>query len=213
MVRWAVGLRSLECTEQQVLAALNEGKILRTHVLRPTWHLVVAEDIYWLLDLTGERIKTKLKGRHRQLELNAKFVAKSQTALEKVLSEKPWLTRDEIKTAFMQRKIPVDNNRLSHLLVLAELDQLICSGPVHNNQHTYALLEKRVPVKSRRSRDEALAELTRRYFTSHGPATVKDFAWWSGLTLTDIQEGIALNGKKLVSETIDNSVFCSVFFI
>jgi len=206
MAKWAIGIRMLNATNDKVEAALNNGEIIRTHVMRPTWHFVSADDIYWMLDLTASRIKGMLKGRNRNLELSPELISKTNDLLINFLTGKN-ITRDEITRKFKEVKIKTDENRLSHQLLHAELDQIICSGPIKANKQTYALLPERVPNKLKLSREEALGNLAKRYFTSHCPATVRDFAWWSGLSLTDARKALESVRSGFISEKTDTEEY------
>ena len=191
--KWALALRMRNATKAAIETAYNEGKILRTHVMRPTWHFVAAEDIRWLLELTAPRVNIKAGPYYRKYELDAAIFRRSNTALTKALGDGKYLTRAALKAVLNKAGVAVDDPiRLVHVLFRAELDGVICSGPVEGKQLTYALLEERVPATKPLDRDEALAELTRRFFMSHGPATLQDFTWWSGLTVGDAKRGIAL---------------------
>lgn len=207
--KWAVGQRVRGATDASIEEAFAAGRILRTHVLRPTWHFVTPEDIRWMLALTAPRIKAAIASRHRQLGLDEAIRKRSNSAIAKAL-EGGEMTRPELG-AMLRRKRVVsesgDPQQVPHLLAWAELDAVICSGPRRGLQHTYALLDERAPPARALPRDEALAELTRRYFTSHGPATMKDFAWWSGLTIADGRAGIAMMKRDLESETIDGRTY------
>jgi hypothetical protein len=204
--KWALGLRTREATEAGIDRLFDDGVILRTHVLRPTWHFVLPEDIRWLLELTGPRITRGLAGRHRELELDTKVVGRAEAAFTAALSGRH-LTRAELGGVLRKARISPEGQRLPHLLSHAELDGLITSGARRGKQHTYALLEERAPKARGLERDEAVAELTLRYFKSHGPAQLKDFVWWSGLTLTDARHGIAVAGKALEHEAIDGKEY------
>jgi hypothetical protein len=189
--RWALGLRATGLAEAEVLHAYNEGAILRTHVLRPTWHLVAAADIRWLIALTGPRIIRRLGPRHRYLELDDRTVARSRAAIARALDEGP-LTRPEIGAVLQRARIRITPERLTHLLVLAELEGIVCSGPMRGPQTTYALMDDRAPASPPVERGHALGRLAARYFNSHGPATVADFAWWSGLPLGEARAAIEM---------------------
>ena len=202
MAKWAVGLRLLNPANSTIETALNKGEIIRTHVMRPTWHFVVAEDVYWLLDLTASKIKMAMKARDKELELTEAIFNKSNNILEGILSKGVHLGREELAIAFNNAGISTDNNRLSHLLVRAELEGIVCSGSVNGNKQAYALLSDRVPLKKILSRDESLAELAKRYFTSHGPATLQDFIWWSGLSVTEARLGFESVKSGFISETV-----------
>jgi hypothetical protein len=201
--KWALGLRTSGVTEAALDRLFDQGAILRTHVLRPTWHFVLPEDIRWMLELTGPRIISGLAGRHRELDLDAKTVARASAAFGAALAGKHHMTRSELGEVLSKARISPEGQRLPHLLLHAELDGLITSGPRHGKQHTYALLEERAPKARRLERAEAVAELTLRYFKSHGPAQLQDFAWWSGLTLSDARRGIAVAGKALEQQEVD----------
>lgn len=213
MAKWAVGLRLQHSTEEKIENAISSGEVLRTHLMRPTWHFVSSDDIYWMLDLTAPQIKSALKTRHRQLEFTDAIISKSKNIIARALNGGIHLTREELAVLFNKAKIKTDDNRLYHLLVSAELDGLICSGNIKNSKQTYALLAERVPLKKSLTKEEALAELARRYFTSHGPATLKDFIWWSGLRAADARIALELNNHALNHETIDseNYFFSNTF--
>lgn len=206
MAKWAVGLRLSGATMNVVDDAFNWGDILRTHLLRPTWHLVASDDIRWMLHLTAPRIKTSLRLRHRELELTEAIVAKSNDAMVGALEDRH-LTREELVDVLTGIRIPTDENRASHLLLRAELDGLICSGASRDGKYTYALLDSRATSIGALHREEALALLTRRYFFSHGPATLRDFTWWSGLSATDARNGLESIRSELVSETVGEDLF------
>lgn len=201
MAKWALGVRLPDSTEEVIQSAIDKGEILRTHLLRPTWHLVAADDIHWMLELSAPQIKAVFKSRHKNLELTAAILKKSNVILEKALSAGKHLTREELVAQFKSSKIATNDNRAAHLLMNAELDGLICSGTSENNKTTYALLEERVPKPKSLPREEALGRLADRYFLSHGPATLRDFSWWSGLSLTDARKGLDSVKSKLISET------------
>jgi hypothetical protein len=201
--RWALGLRASNLTDADVERAFNEGAILRTHVMRPTWHFVTPADTRWLLALTAPRVRAGTASYDRLLELDSAVLSRSRKTLERALQGGKALTRKELSATLERAGIPASGQRLGHLMMHAELDGVICSGAMRGKQHTYALLEERVPPARSLTREESLAELTRRYFSSHGPATVRDYTWWSGLTVREAREGIALVEPALVQESID----------
>ncbi len=206
MSKWALGLRLPGSTALTIQASIDKGEIIRTHVMRPTWHLVSSDDIFWMLELTAPKLLSSLKTRHRQLEISPSVLKKSKHVLENILS-RAHLTRDEIVAHLNKNKIQTDNYRLGHLLLHAELDCLICSGKSRGNKQTYALLEERVTRKTPISRQEALTKLARIYFSSHGPATLKDYIWWSGLPARDARNGLDTIKNDLCSETIDSETY------
>ncbi len=189
---WGLGLRLPHVKEHQVKNDIEEARIIRTHLLRPTWHFVAAEDLRWMLMLTAPRIKMAASYMHRKLELEKKLFNRCNNILAKSLQGHAQLTRNEIKEEFGKKKIVIDSTRLGHIMMQAELDGIVCSGARKGNQFTYALLEERVPPFAKKTKEEALAELTRRYFMSRGPATLKDYSTWSRLTMADCKNGLAM---------------------
>jgi len=205
--KWALGLRLKNATDAQIEKVFNEGSILRTHVLRPTWHFVTPDDIRWMLQLTAKRVIAAMASQYRQLELDKATIKRCNGALRKALKGGKYLMRDEIAVALKKAGIVTDGQRFIHLMMRAELDEVVCSGPRKGKQFTYALLDERAPNAKSLKHDEALAELSLRYFKSHGPATLKDFAWWSGLTLADAREGVEINKSILLHETIEGKSY------
>jgi hypothetical protein len=206
-VKWGVGLRMETATDDIIEKAYNEGKILRTHVMRPTWHLITPENIRWMQELTSSRVKQLMNTYNKKLELTDALFAKSNKAVTKALKGKNYLTRQELKKILEEIGIKTDVQRLAHIIMYAELDSLIVNGPRKGKQFTYALLDERVPLAKPIPRDEALSKLTLRYFKSHGPAQLRDFSWWSGLTMKDAAEGISMMKSKLHEETIDGKTY------
>lgn len=196
--RWAVGQRLRRATDESVRAAYDRGDIIRTHIMRPTWHFVAPEDLRWMQALCGPRVRAALGSNFRQHELDATVLSRSRAILGRALRDNHYMTRQELRGALERGRIDTSTtNRLAFLMMDAELEAIVCSGPVRGKQFTYALVDERVPASPARTTEEALAELTRRYFTSHGPATVRDFVWWSGLTVTRARQGIDLLGREL----------------
>jgi hypothetical protein len=205
--KWAVGLRALGTHDTDVEQAVAEGTILRTHVMRPTWHFVSPADIRWMLALTAPRVNAALVYQNHRFGLDDAVFRRSNAALEAALQGGKQLTRTELVSALKQAGIATGNLGFLHLLMRAELDGLICSGAQRGKQSTYALLAERAPLARALAFDEALAELTRRYFTSHGPATVQDFVWWSGLTTAQARAGLEMVKSDLLSEVIENQTY------
>lgn len=207
MCKWAVGMRLPHSTEQNVEAAIDKGEVIRTHLLRPTWHLVSSDDIYWMLELTAPQIKQLVKSRDKQLELNEKIYKRSNKIFEDALKDGGSLIREDLKARVEKVKIATDENRMSHLLLRAELDGIICSGVSKNGKRTYALLEERVPKPKQLSKEEALAKLAHKYFTSHCPATLQDFIWWSGLQSKAAKESLEMIKGEFYSELIESQTY------
>jgi hypothetical protein len=195
--KWSLAERLDGATDASLEAAFGRGEFLRTHVLRPTWHLVAPEDIRWLLALTAPRVHARNAPYYRRHGLDDAALARGDDVLCAALADREPRTRAELRLALAEAGIEADGTRLAHLLMHAELEALVCSGPRRGAQHTYALLERRAPAARSLAREEAVAELVLRFFCSHGPATVHDFAWWSGLTVRDARAGLALCGDRL----------------
>jgi hypothetical protein len=209
--KWALSQRVTETTDAELDRLFDQGSILRTHVLRPTWHFVLPEDIRWMLELTAPRVRRGLVGRYRRLELDAAIVARSHATITAALEGGNHLTRAELGGVLRAAGLAPDGQRLPHLLMAAELDGVIASGPRRGKEFTYALLEERAPEARPLERSEAVVELARRYFLSHGPAQLQDFVWWSGLTTADARTGIAEAGGVLGHEVVaDNEYWFDV---
>ena len=191
---WALALRAKSVTLADVDAALADGRIIRTHVLRPTWHFVAPADLRWMLALTGPRVRMLMRTYDARLALDAKIYAKARRAMTRALERDGAMTRAQLGAALTKAGVPASGQRLAHLMMDAELEALVCSGPKRGAQMTYVLVDAIVPPTPSLSRDEALAALAARYFASHGPATAHDFAWWSGLTLGDARRGVEAAG-------------------
>lgn len=201
MAKWAIGLRLPDVRMADVDNAFNNGDILRTHMMRPTWHFVAPADIKWMQQLTAHRVHAASASMYRKTGLDTKMFRRCNDLLVKKLQGGNFLTRDEIKAALQKSRIDTDGFRLVYLLMQAELECIICSGPRKGKQFTYALLDERAPQAITLDKTTALAELTRRYFSTRGPATVHDFVWWSGLTVKEAREGVALLDKELEAIT------------
>jgi Winged helix DNA-binding domain len=208
--KWAVGQRTRGGTDADFDRVFDEGAILRTHVMRPTWHFVLPADIRWLLELTAPRVKAAMAPSNRQLEIDRPLLRDSTGAMAAALRGGSYLTRNELGAVLGRAGIAASGQRLGNLVMHAEQDAIVTSGPRRGKQFTYGLLDERAPFGRRLDHDEALAELTRRYFTSHGPAQVQDFAWWSGLTVADARDGLALAGPPLAVEAIGAKSYWSV---
>jgi DNA glycosylase AlkZ-like len=200
--KWALALRSPALTNAAIDRDFDVGRILRTHVMRPTWHFVTPADIGWMVALTKDRVLAVCASYYRRMGLDAATCVKSRRTLERILQGGRQLTRPEIAAAFSKANVPSESIALGFLLMRAELEGVLCSGPRRGKQFTYALVEERVPPVPPLSRDESLATLARRYFTSHGPATVRDFSWWSGLTMQESRAGVDAIAESLAQETI-----------
>jgi hypothetical protein len=199
--------RSIGLSNDSIDRAFNAGTILRTHVLRPTWHFVTPADIGWMLTLTAPRVHQFSSHAYRQFELDPRTLSRARTIIARTLDDGAHLTRAELAVALRRGGITASGPRLGLLTIDVEINKIMCSGARRGRHHTYARFDSRVPRARSLSREEALAALTTRYFTSHGPATLRDFAWWSGLTMRDVKEGVELAKGDLTIERVDDLEF------
>jgi winged helix DNA-binding protein len=208
--KWGLAQRTRRATDADIESEIADGAIVRTHVLRPTWHFVAAVDIHWMLALSAPRVHAANAYSYRELELDEPVFKRSRTALITALQGGKQLTRDELGKVLERARVPVkDPRRLAYSMMRAELDGVICSGGRRGKQFTYALLEERVPRAKTLDRDEALYELAKRYFSTRGPATADDFAWWSGLTKADSKRAAESAAPELHHAIIDGRSYWS----
>ena len=208
MAKWAIGSRC-DATEKEIEEAINSNKIIRTHILRPTWHFVAADDIYWMLDVSGPQVQRIILADTKKHGYDEKEFGKINSEIEKILAGNNHLTRDEIMQELNIKKNSGEYY-LSPVLIMmyAELEGLVCNGKMRGKQMTYALLEEKVPKTSAKlTKEEGLAKLAKRYFESHGPATVSDFSWWSGFSATICKTVINSIESELNSVEINNQTY------
>jgi hypothetical protein len=201
--KWAVAQRAKSLTDEDLDQALASGSIIRTHILRSTWQFVSPKDVRWMLKLTAPRILAQSASYFRSSKLDTAIFKRSNAVLTKALQDGKQLTRAELVTILRKNGVgSTDLLQFTYLLIYAELQGILCSGGRQGKQFTYALLEEQVPPYPMLEHDLALAELARRYFLSHGPATLKDYTWWSGLTVKDAREGL-----EMIKSTLEHEVF------
>lgn len=201
MAKWAIGSRC-DSTEKVIEEAINSAKIIRTHILRPTWHFVASDDIYWMLDLSAPQVKRFTASAGKKYGYDEKKFDQVNTKIEKLLTGNNHLTRDEIMQELNIKKSSSEDFLSAAIMMNAELDGLVCNGKMKGKQITYALLEERVSKpKSKLTKEEALSKLAKRYFESHGPATLTDFSWWSGFPPTTCK--LAINAIELQLNSIE----------
>jgi hypothetical protein len=206
--KWGIAQRTHGLSDAEIDKEIDDGTIVRTHVLRPTWHFVAATDIGWMLELTAPRVHAANAYWYRWLEVDDAVARRSRAVLTKALREGKHLTRSELGQVLTRAKIQIaDPTRLACIVMRAELDGLICNGARRGKQFTYALLEQRVTKPTTLPREAALFELARRYFTTRGPATIDDFAWWSGLTKADARLGAEAATSRLRHESIEGKSY------
>jgi winged helix DNA-binding protein len=207
--RWGLALRMARGTTDAAIAReFDDGRILRTHVLRPTWHFVTPADIRWMVELTAPHVHRVLARYNRHRGVDRARLSRGVALLEQWLRDGQHLTRADLAVRFERAGLALEGPRLVGVAMYAELEGIICSGPRRGKEFTYALLEERAPGARRLARDEAVAELTRRYFTSHGPATIRDFVWWSGLKVADTKRGLEINRARQLA--IDGHTYWTI---
>ena len=196
---WAVAARTHSPRTEAVPDLLADGTVIRTHVLRPTWHYALAEDVGWLLDLTAPRVRGIVAGTLALRGFDEAVITRVANVVTRTLSDLPDQTRQELRDAVAAAGLDIDGISIAQILSVVELDQLICSGRPRDGDHTYALFSKRVPNPRRLDHEEALAEIVVRYVTGHGPATTRDLAYWATLGLRDVSRGLAAAASRLQS--------------
>jgi hypothetical protein len=194
-------------TEADVEAMVVDGRIVRTHILRPTWHYVLPADFRWMMALSGPRVESKIRPRYAELGLDDGLLQNATALIVDALSGGRRMTRSQIGAMLGEARIEVQQGRLAYVVTHCELNQVICSGGLSGKQQTYALVDERVPQAEPVSRDGAVAELTRRYFVSHGPSAIADFTWWSGLTVRDARQGLQAVASDLEQLTLDGTAY------
>jgi hypothetical protein len=205
--KWAVAQRLGGALDADLDRAFDAAAFVRTHVLRPTWHFVAPEDLRWLLALTGPRVHKANAYQYRLLEIDRTLAARSRAVIETALQGGAALTREELGVRLTEAGIEATGARLAYLASDAELEAVVCSGPRRGRRQTYALVDERIPPARPRARDEALAELGRRYVEGHGPAQVVDLSWWSGLTVAEARVALESATPPLVRETFQGRTF------
>jgi hypothetical protein len=200
--KWSIGSRITGIRDSDIEREFNEGRVLRTHILRPTWHFVSPEDIRWILQITATKIRKFNLPYYHRMGISDEDLKKSKTIFEKELKGGHQLTRTELKDFMNKKRVNKDDVRMAYHLMDAELGGFICSGARRGKQFTYTLLEDRVPVVKSINGDDAICELTKRYYQSRGPATVKDFCWWSGFSPQTARQGIEMNSRQLLCEKL-----------
>jgi hypothetical protein len=208
--KWSLGTRVAGATDADVEDAFGDGRILRTHVLRPTWHFALPADLRWLLTATAPRVTARDARRYAQLGLDDATRDRAAAAVIAALGGGRAFTRAEMAGVLQAEGVSADGQRLPYLLMSAELAGLVCSGPRRGKQHTYMLLDERAPEARGLPRGEALAELAARFFAGHGPATEKDLAWWASLTLAEVRAAIEHAGERLRREDAGGLVLWAV---
>jgi hypothetical protein len=203
---WAVGLRTTDAREADVERAIADRRIVRTWPMRGTLHFVAAADARWMTELLAPRRAAAGAGRLRALGIDERVLARARRVLVRRLEGGRQLTRPAAYRALERARLAPGGQRGLHMLWRLAQDCLICFGPRQGKQPTFVLFEEWLPRARRLPREEALAELAHRYFSGHGPATLRDFAWWSGLKLADARLAVSLAGRRLQEEMVDGEL-------
>jgi hypothetical protein len=202
LARFSLVLRTRGATEATVVEAIDRGEIVRTHILRPTWHFVAAEDLRWILALTSAKVEAGMAARLRQLGLDAATVDRGFKTLSSELAGGQFRSRRSLRPLLARAGCP-STDQAGHLLLLAELRGLICSGPLERGAHTYALVDDRIPPAPARPRDKAVRDLVHRFFVGHGPASVEDLCRWTVLARAEVRAALADLGDRLATTSVD----------
>jgi hypothetical protein len=204
---WAVGLRLKNASDQAIEKAISDKTIVRTWPMRGTLHFVAPEDARWMLQLLTPRVMARAAGEYKRSGLDKKIFDKSRKVLVKALQGGRQLERREMYRVLEEAKIDTSSTRGLHITGLLAQQGLICFGPRIGKQPSFVLLDEWIVNSKTLKGDEALAELSQRYFTGHGPATIQDFAWWSGLTMTEAKKGIEMVKKDFNEVKIDSQTY------
>jgi hypothetical protein len=206
---WALGLRTREAKVEDVEQAIADKSVVRTWFMRGTLHFVPGEDLRWLLQLMAPRMRRLLDSalHYNKLKLDEATFERSNAAIVNALQGGKQLTRDELVEALTRAGIVSEGLLRSFLIQRAQVDSLICYALPRGKQATFALIDEWVPPVPLLERDEALATFARRYFTGHGPATLQDFVFWSGLTTSEARIGLEMIQSELLQETINGQVY------
>ena len=205
--KWAVAQRLNNFSDTDLDKAFDKGEILRTHLMRTTWHFVTPEDITWMLPLTARRVNTAINHQHRELKIDDASWERVIKIFERELGNNNYQTRAALESIVRKENVVKKEIRFNYILHRAESEGIICSGPKQGKQFTFALLNERAPRYFTFSKEEALGRLTEKYFVSHGPAMLKDFIWWSGITLREARTGLEIAKKKLSCAVISGNEF------
>jgi len=208
LAHWSLGMRIKDESYAGSLAEQATGTFVRTHVLRPTWHFVAAEDLRWIQSLTSAKVLSSMAGRHRGLGLTSAVTDQSVSALREMLKDRKALTRKQITAEFAERGLPSQGEQMAHQLITAEMHSVICSGPPAVAEHTYVLVDENIdkgPLDTLPAKDRAAAvrELTHRFVAGHGPVDDRDLNRWCTLTLTEIRAALAELTDAGTLETCD----------
>lgn len=206
LARYSLGLRVAQSDDVSVRSAFDNGRLVRTHILRPTWHFVAAEDLRWILALTSDKVTASLSSRNRQLGIDPQMIERAHDELLAMLARRTFKTAAEISERFASMGLPERGELVRHLLLLAELRGLVCSGQPQGSVHAYGLVDEVIAPMPPVERDAATRQLVHRFFAGHGPASEHDLRRWTSLTLKEIRAALAELDDVLETETCDGSI-------
>jgi hypothetical protein len=205
--RWSVAQRMVgPPSAPAVDTAFDKGDFVRAHILRPTWHYVAASDLRWLMRLSGPRVDAATARQYGAAGLDARTLSRANELISRSVADGP-RTRREIAADLEGQGISTAGLRATHILMHAELTSVVCSGPKRGKQHTYVAFDGRVGTERGPEGEEALGELAWRYFSTRGPATVRDFSWWAGLNSADARDALSSARSRLVAHEVEGRTF------
>lgn len=204
---WALGLRVAGATEASVEQAIADRQLVRTWPMRTTLHYVTAADARWIVRLNAERTLRSAARRLREEGLDDDALARARRIIIAALQAQGPMARPDLLMTLGANGVSPAGQRGYYMLWYYANEGLIAIGPRMGKQQTIVLLDEWLPPTKEKSRDEALAELARRYFTSHGPAQVKDYIWWSSLAAAEARAGLEMVKSQLAQETIGGNVY------
>jgi len=207
MAKWAIALRMKHVTDHTIENAIQSGEIIRTHILRPTWHFVSRNDIRWMMQLSAPYVKKATQYVDRQVGLTETLFKKAWKIIEPQFKKEDSLTKEDIISILAKHRVKMENLLATQFIIRAEVEMLLCNGVRNKKGTSYALFEKIVPAAAQISKEEAIAKLAFTYFNSRGPATIKDFIWWSGLNSADAKSAVAALDKTLMRATVNDLDF------
>lgn len=209
MMRWATGIRLKRPSMKKIREAYDSGTIIRTHLFRCTWQLVAAEDVRWMLELCSDKNKRALDGyaTYSGHSISEKEYGQANELIYRSLSGHKSMKKDELSARLVELGLPDDNHTLSIFLRRAEQEGIVCSGNLDERQNTYALMDERVPMTNRFTKEESMATLASKYFRSHSPATFEDFAWWTNLSQKECREAIGSIREELFEEKYEDHTY------
>ncbi|RKN85962.1 winged helix DNA-binding domain-containing protein [Paenibacillus ginsengarvi] len=204
---WAIGMRTLSSTVADIEQIIEDRRIVLTWTMRGTIHFVHPENVRWMLKYLASRLLAQDGRRLQQLELNQEIIERCRRIIYDTLQGNRRISRPHLMQLLEENGVHTKNQRGYHILWYLAQSGHICLGPREGKQQTFVLLEEWVPAAKELEKSEALALLAERYFTSHGPATVPDLAWWAGITLTDARQGVEAIRSRLVAEKINGQEY------